>query len=85
MYAWSVATWASTDDVPKSRFHIGQFLRCAACRKLREEVVLENCHTLEEVVDLRSGLKDVTASRGARIGEEGEDGVQVLRVPCVKA
>ena len=30
-------------------------------------------------------IKDVTASRGAKVGEEGEDGVQVLRVTCVKA
>ena len=53
-----------------------------------EEVVLGNCHALDEVVDLRSGLKDVTASRGARVGQEGEgneDRVQVLRVTCVKA
>ena len=46
---------------------------------MREEAVQENCHALEEVVDLRSGLKDATASREARIGEEGEDGVHVLQ------
>ena len=30
-------------------------------------------------------VRDVASSRKARIGEEGEDGVQVLRETCVKA
>ena len=59
--------------------------RSGWAHNLWEELVQDNCHALEEVLESSQWVKDVTASRGVRVGQESENGMQMLRVTCVKA